>query len=157
MDVRLFLAIAAVIAVVYGIGLILIPSVVLGLYGVESSASAVLGFRYFGATLLSLGLATWIIRESSDWTAIRGLLISNAAGNIVGPRRWRCGDAHGNHEWDGMVRRPYLSRSAAGIFVLPFGRCAAIGGLISASDLPSTGLGSAALDCGHPAFFDRQR
>jgi len=84
MDVRLFLAIAAVIAVVYGIGFILIPSVVLGLYGVESSASAVLGFRYFGATLLSLGLANWIIRESSDWTAIRGLLISNAAGNVVG-------------------------------------------------------------------------
>jgi hypothetical protein len=84
MDVRLFLAIAAVIAVVYGIGFILIPSVVLGLYGVESSASAVLGFRYFGATLLSLGLANWIIRESSDWTAIRGLLIANAGGNIVG-------------------------------------------------------------------------
>jgi len=84
MDVRLFLAIAAVIAVVYGIGFILIPSVVLGLYGVESSASAVLGFRYFGATLLSLGLANWIIRESSDWTAIRGLLIANAAGNVVG-------------------------------------------------------------------------
>lgn len=84
MDVRLFLAIAAVIAILYGIGFILIPSVLLGLYGVESGASAVLGFRYFGATLLSLGLANWIIRDSSDWTAIRGLLISNAAGNIVG-------------------------------------------------------------------------
>ena len=62
----------------------MIPSVVLGVYGVASGASAVLGFRYFGATLLSLGLANWIIRDTSDWTAIRGLLVANAAGDIVG-------------------------------------------------------------------------
>jgi len=84
MDTKLFLAISAVIALLYGIAFILIPNVLLSAYGVQSNPSAVLGFRYFGVTLLGLGLITWLVRESRDWTALRGVLIGLAVGDAVG-------------------------------------------------------------------------
>jgi hypothetical protein len=84
MEVKLFLAIGAVISIIYGIGFILAPGVLLTLYGIETDAGGVLGFRYFGLTLLTVGLAAWIIKESHDVFAIRGLLLSLVVGNIIG-------------------------------------------------------------------------
>jgi len=46
--------------------------------------AAVLGFRLFGAALLTFGLILWFLRESREWIAIRGLLIGASVGNIVG-------------------------------------------------------------------------
>jgi len=85
MNVKLFLAIAAAIAVVYGIAFVSIPGFVLAIYGdATPNALAILGFRFFGLSLLSLGLIGWFVRETSDWTALRGLLLGLSVGNVVG-------------------------------------------------------------------------
>jgi hypothetical protein len=84
MNLKLFLGIGAVISVLYGAGFILIPNFLLTLYGIESSPAAILGFRYFGLTLLTLGIAAWVMKESSDWTAIRGLLLGLVVGDALG-------------------------------------------------------------------------
>jgi hypothetical protein len=84
MKVKLFLVIAAVIAILYGIAFLLIPGFVLASYGVTPNAPTILGFRFFGVALLSLGLVVWFVRDTSDWTALRGLLLGLSIGDVVG-------------------------------------------------------------------------
>jgi hypothetical protein len=85
MKVKLFLAIAAVIAVLYGIAFLLIPGGALAFYGnATPNAPSILSVRFYGASLLSLGFVVWFVRETSDWTALRGLLLGLSIGNVVG-------------------------------------------------------------------------
>jgi len=85
MKVKLFLAIAAVIATLYGIAFLLIPGVALVFYGdATPDAPSILAVRFYGASLLSLGLVVWFVRETSDWTALRGLLLGLSIGTAVG-------------------------------------------------------------------------
>ena len=84
MNVKLFLAIAAVIAVLYGIVFLLIPGFALAFYGdAMPNASSILSVRFYGVSLLSLGLVGWFVRETSDWTALRGLLLGLSIGNVA--------------------------------------------------------------------------
>jgi len=84
MSVKVFLAIAAAIAIIYGIGFVLAPAVVLATYGMTTDASTVLSARYFGLTLLGLGLVVWFVRDSSDAKALRGLLLGLAIQGVIG-------------------------------------------------------------------------
>jgi hypothetical protein len=84
MNLKMFLMIAAAIAVFYGIAFLLIPNFVMTFYGITTSAPAILMSRFFGVALLSLGLVTWFLTVTSDWTALRGLLLSSSIGNATG-------------------------------------------------------------------------
>jgi hypothetical protein len=44
----------------------------------------VLGFRLFGSALIAIGVMTWLVKDSTDWLAIRALLLSVAIGNAIG-------------------------------------------------------------------------
>lgn len=83
-NLRRFLVVIAVISVLNGIGLLLSPAVVLATYGIEPSAGALLGFRLLGLTLIEFGLINWFVRHSSDWKALRGLLIGGTVGYALG-------------------------------------------------------------------------
>ena len=83
-NLKRFLAIAAVITVINGIGYALAPGVLLPNYGIAPSPGTLLGFRFFGAALLTFGLILWFVRQSHDWIAIRAVLIGASVGNIVG-------------------------------------------------------------------------
>lgn len=86
MKLRTFLMIVAVIALVYSIGLLLMPVFMETSYGTETSASVVLSDRFFGATLLSLSVITWLARDltgASVRPIITGSLIGNAVGFVV--------------------------------------------------------------------------
>jgi len=83
-NLKRFLAVVAVIAVLNGIGLLLTPAVVLATYGIEPSPGAVLGFRLLGLTLIEFGLINWFVRNSHDWTVLRGLLIGGTVGHVLG-------------------------------------------------------------------------
>ena len=86
MSVKLkrFLAFAAIITVLNGIGYSLIPNALLPSYGIAPAPAVALGFRFFGSALLTFGLILWLVRESHDWTAVRAVLIGASVGNIVG-------------------------------------------------------------------------
>ena len=83
-NLKRFFAIIAVISVLNGIGLVLTPTVVLATYGIEPTTGAVLGFRLLGLTLIEFGLINWFVRNSHDWTALRGLLIGGTVGYVLG-------------------------------------------------------------------------
>jgi hypothetical protein len=79
-----FLAIAAIVTLFNGLLYTLASDLALPTYNLTPTPAAVLGFRLFGAALLTFGLILWFLRESREWIAIRGLLIGASVGNIVG-------------------------------------------------------------------------
>jgi len=84
LKLKRFLALAAIITLINGVSYTLVPGALLPNYGLPPTPAAVLGFRLFGAALLTFGLILWFLRESREWVAIRGLLIGASVGNIAG-------------------------------------------------------------------------
>jgi hypothetical protein len=87
MKLKTLLIINTVIALVYGIGFLLLPGMTVGLYGVASSPGIILEGRLFGLTMIGIGLICWLARDVSDRGAQRAIilaqLISTAIGFIV--------------------------------------------------------------------------
>jgi hypothetical protein len=82
MTIKTFFMILAVLAVVHGIGFVLIPEQVASAYGMATSASSRLTAQLFGGALLAWGVIVWLAREfSSD--AVRGVLIGTVIGDVV--------------------------------------------------------------------------
>jgi hypothetical protein len=83
MTIKTFFAIIAVLALVHGVGFVLVPEQVAASYGMATSASTVLMARLFGAALLGLGLIFWFARDGS-LESVRGVFIATIIGNTVG-------------------------------------------------------------------------
>ncbi len=83
MSSKLYLTIAAVLAILYGIGFVLIPAKMGELYGVQPEPHAILNVQYFGSALLAWGVIMWFARDL-DWAAVRGVLIGSVVGDAVG-------------------------------------------------------------------------
>jgi hypothetical protein len=83
MTIKTFFTIIAVLALVHGIGFVLIPEQVAASYGMATSPSSVLTGRLFGAALLALGLIFWFARDNS-FESVRGVLIATGIADTVG-------------------------------------------------------------------------
>ncbi|UCF65653.1 MAG: hypothetical protein JSW33_07410 [bacterium] len=87
MKIKTLFIINAVIAFVYGICFVLIPSKVLLWYGLIAGPSEALLGQFFGVALLGIGLITWFARNVVDHKAIKAvvlaLLLSDLTGVIV--------------------------------------------------------------------------
>ena len=83
MTIKTFFAIIAVLALVHGIGFVLVPEQVAASYGMATSPSTVLMARLFGAALLGLGLIFWFARDASS-ESVRGVFIATIVGNTAG-------------------------------------------------------------------------
>jgi hypothetical protein len=83
MNLRTFLTIAAVVALVYALGLILMPAFMASTYGLGTSASEILLSRFFGVELLVLGLITWLAKDLTG-ASVRPIITGNLIGNAVG-------------------------------------------------------------------------
>ena len=84
MNVKMLLAIASVITVLYGIAFLLIPKTVDAQFGITPDAATILANRFLGGALLALGVISWTVRVTTDRTALRGLLIGLSIGSAVG-------------------------------------------------------------------------
>ena len=83
MNLRTFLTIAAVVALVYALGLILMPAFMNSTYGLGTSASEILLSRFFGVELLVLGLIIWLAKDLTG-ASVRPIITGNLIGNAVG-------------------------------------------------------------------------
>jgi hypothetical protein len=79
-----FLKVTAVVAAIYGIVGVLFPNFLLTNYGVSSEAAVILMTRFFGVTLIGWGIANWLISDSTDWIALRGVLVAGVIADVVG-------------------------------------------------------------------------
>jgi xanthine/uracil permease len=83
MDTKLYLTIAAIVAILYGIGFVLIPAEVGTLYGVKPEPNAILNLRFCGSATLAWGVILWFARDFRDWAAVRGVLIGSVVGLVL--------------------------------------------------------------------------
>ena len=78
------LLVNAVVALAYGVGLVLLPSTLLSMYGVTPGPAVNLASQLFGVELLHVGLICWFARNVSDGTAQRALIVASLIGQAFG-------------------------------------------------------------------------
>ena len=78
------LLIAGLLALVFGLGFLIVPQALLPLYGIQSDPSTVLMSRFFGAALVNLGAAVYLIREVQEAPAQRALVVAGVIGSVAG-------------------------------------------------------------------------
>lgn len=76
MNYRMMFALNSVVALLFGLGFLLVPNRALGLFGTETFVSTVLLARLFGAAMLGLGLALWFAKDVRDPAMQKGLGIA---------------------------------------------------------------------------------
>ncbi len=84
MSAKLFLTISAVLAILYGLAFVLIPSQMAPIYGVPADPHSALNLQFFGSALIALAVVNWFARDFRDWDAVRGVLIADVVSDIVG-------------------------------------------------------------------------
>ena len=83
MKPRTFFMIAAVVALVYSVGLLLAPGFMNSIYGFGVSSSETLLARFLGVDLLVVGLVLWLGRHLNS-VSTRPIVTANLIGNVVG-------------------------------------------------------------------------
>jgi len=83
MSARLYLTIAAVVAILYAFAFLIIPKQTSLFFSDFAEARAVLYLRFCGAAGLAWGLIVWFARDFQDWQAVRGVLIGSIVGLVV--------------------------------------------------------------------------
>jgi hypothetical protein len=78
------LIVNAVVALVYGIGLVILPATLLSIYGVTPGPAVNLASQLFGVELLHVGLICWFARNVSDGPAQRALIFASLIGQVFG-------------------------------------------------------------------------
>ncbi len=86
MVLKLYLTIAAVVAILYALAFLLLPVQASLFFSGFAEPRAVLYLRFCGAAVLAWGLIVWFARNFRDWPAVRGVLIASIVGlpvNII--------------------------------------------------------------------------
>jgi O-antigen/teichoic acid export membrane protein len=83
MSVRLYLTIAAIVAILYALAFLIIPIQASLFFNSFAEARAVLYLRFCGAAVLAWGLIVWFAKDFQGWRAVRSVLISSMVGLIV--------------------------------------------------------------------------
>jgi len=78
------LRLAGLLALAFGIGFLFAPARVLAMYGVAAEPTVVLMARFFGSALIQLGLVFYLIRDVSDPTTRRGVVLGSFLGSLAG-------------------------------------------------------------------------
>jgi hypothetical protein len=84
MKLKTVLVFNAIAALAFGIGFVLIPATVGGLYGITQSPSVTFVGQLFGVELIGIGLICWLIRNIADPGSQRAIIISLLISDIVG-------------------------------------------------------------------------
>lgn len=78
-----FLA-AGALALAFGLSFLLVPAIVLPLYGAPTDPSTVLMSRFFGVAVLQVGLVLCLLRDVRETGTQRGLAIGGIVGSTAG-------------------------------------------------------------------------
>jgi len=76
MNYRIMFALNSVVAFLFGLGFLFVPTRALGLFGTETFVSTVLVSRLFGAAMLGLGLVLWFAKDVHEASVQKGLAIA---------------------------------------------------------------------------------
>jgi hypothetical protein len=83
MKLNTFMMIAAIIALIFGLGFILAPAASLKPYGVSTDLTGLFLGRYFGASLIGLSFVNWLTRNTASKGLLTGLFVTMLLGFLV--------------------------------------------------------------------------
>ena len=87
MNYRIMFLINALVALLIGLGFLVVPGRVLGQFGVDEYAATKLISQFFGTAMLALGLLLWFAKDVTEGNLQKGmgiaLLVGAAAGLII--------------------------------------------------------------------------
>jgi hypothetical protein len=87
MNFRIMFLINALIVALLGLGFLVVPERVLGLFDVDMYAATKLAAQFFGTVLLTLGMLLWFAKDVSEENLQKGmataLMVGAAAGLVV--------------------------------------------------------------------------
>jgi len=83
MKLSSFLVVKTVISLLFGIGFVLMPAVVMSIYGVTLDSAGILMAQYFGACLIGIGLACWLFKYG-DPDALKCLTLALFVADTLG-------------------------------------------------------------------------
>ena len=84
MKINTFLAIAAVLAVIYGLGFLLVPALTVGLYGITLDINGLFVGRYLGSAFLGVAVLTWMARSLTSQEALRPIILGDFVISLTG-------------------------------------------------------------------------
>lgn len=77
------LILTAILALIYGLGFLLVPATVLTVYGIPSGPGVNLVGQYVGVTLIAVGLICWFARNISDPTTQRAMVVASLIAYVI--------------------------------------------------------------------------
>ena len=83
MSVRLYMTIAAIVAILYALAFLIIPIQTSLFFSNFAEARAIVYLRFCGASVLAWGLILWFARDFEERRAVRGVLIGTIVGIAV--------------------------------------------------------------------------
>lgn len=88
---RVLLTANAVVGLAFGLGLLLVPALLLSLFGLRTDTTGLLLARLFGVELIGAGVIAWIAREADPYptgsaprAVVLGHLVSETIGALAG-------------------------------------------------------------------------
>lgn len=84
MKLNTFLAIAAALAALYGLGFLLIPVQTLGFYGISLDINGLFVARYLGSAFLGVAVLTWMARNLTSREALRPIILGDFVISLTG-------------------------------------------------------------------------
>jgi ABC-type Fe3+-siderophore transport system permease subunit len=83
MGARLYLTVAAVVAILYAAAFLIIPVQASLFFSSFAAPRAVLYLRFCGAAILAWGLIVWFARNFRDWQPVRSILVGSIVGLVA--------------------------------------------------------------------------
>lgn len=84
MRLRNLLVVAAVIAAIFGVGLVVASGPLLAIYGITLDTAGTVVAQLLGASLIGFAVLDWFARDVTDPTARQAVVFGNLAGEVVG-------------------------------------------------------------------------
>jgi len=84
MKLKTLLVINTIIALVYGISLVLMPATVGGMHGMSPNPGTNLVAQFFGLTLIGVGLICWLVRNAADSGTQRAIVLAQLISTVIG-------------------------------------------------------------------------
>lgn len=84
MSYKVIFVINALVAVVFGIAFLVVPTIALRQFGVDEYASTKLILQFFGTGLLTIGLLTWFAKDVVDANVQKGMGVAMLIGSLAG-------------------------------------------------------------------------
>jgi len=116
MGYKILFILNALVALVFGLGFLVVPTMALQQFGVDEYASTKLVLQFFGTGLITIGLLAWFAKNVADAGIQKGMGVAMLIGALAGLVMSVIGAATGairNLSWLPMV--------IYGIFVLGYG------------------------------------